>query len=206
MEKLVHHLDNKYNTKIINNQIFLPENLKRSGDSDLKGLPKVQLLGTGDVFATLNYIERIIVRYHWQTADIAPRLRGDTLLQTARNIWTWCRTMFRYTNDTMGTEELRTPYRSWVDRHRGIDCDDFTILVSSILIQLDIRPQLVMVAFNGNAGYSHIMVGIDCTVLAGKPFGGIIIDPVDTEFNRILPNITKTHIRDLSISKLVSTT
>jgi len=201
----------KYNTKVTDKQIFLPENLSGiDWTDDLEGIQHDNqeeiitgftgttfTIGPGDVFRTLDTIENVIKQYHPQVRKLAPKLRGSTTLQTCHNIWKWCHDNIKYAYDTPGYEELRTPARSWNDRFTGIDCDDFTILTASILIELGYQPQLIMVGFNDSNYFSHILTALNCHIENNQPTGGIIIDPVDTIFNRTLSNISNTYIRNM---------
>ncbi|HAA21848.1 MAG TPA: hypothetical protein DCP28_24915, partial [Cytophagales bacterium] len=64
---------------------------------------------------------------------------GQTKLETANNIWTFCYTHFQYKEDRKDREELRTPARAWHDRKSGIDCDCFSILVLALCNELGLE-------------------------------------------------------------------
>jgi hypothetical protein len=103
---------------------------------------------------TLQNMQRIAIRDQNQVADLASSLTGDTVEETCENIWMWLRTNTRYKLDRPGYEELRTPARSIVDGEKGlhnpnfgIDCDDYTILVSAMLLSLGIRHEYRVAAY-----------------------------------------------------------
>lgn len=75
----------------------------------------------------------------------------------------------RYKLDRAGFEQIRMPSKLWADGFG--DCEDFTILCSSILINLDV-PHTIRMADYGD-GWQHIYIKI----------GKITLDPVDATFN-----------------------
>jgi len=127
----------KYNTKVTNKQIFLPENLsgidwKKTNEEQLEGLDDELItgfngeafdIGIGDVFRTLDTIENVIKQYHKLVRELAPHLRGSSTLETCHNIRTWCCDKIKYAYDTTRYEEFRTPARLWNDRFMRIDSD-----------------------------------------------------------------------------------
>jgi len=188
VDELLQTILRKYNTKVSNGQLFISENLSginwHNEIEDLEDISgelitvfsgKTFTIGPGDVFKTLDTIEMVIRKYHIQVKELAPRLKGNSTLETCQKIWSWCRKNIKYAYDTPGYEELRTPARSWNDRFRGVDCDDFTILTSSILIELGYKPQLIIVAFNNNPYFGHIFTCLNCKIENNQPVGGIIL-------------------------------
>jgi hypothetical protein len=85
---------------------------------------------------------------------LAERLRGATVEATCRAIWNWVYQHVGYERDTPGYEQIRTPARSWADRQRGVDCDDYSVLIGSLLLALNIPFQLRVTAYKG--GWQHI--------------------------------------------------
>ncbi len=136
------------------------------------------VIADGRVEHTVRYIAKIVKDTLHQTAAISKVLQGKSLKDTCKNIWEFCYNHFQYTEDKFGIEQLRTPVRSWADRAKGIDCDCFTILQSSILANLGINHSLRITAYDGNSYYQHIYVVVPAT-------NGIIyiLDPVLDQFN-----------------------
>ncbi|MBI3136053.1 MAG: hypothetical protein HYZ14_15355 [Bacteroidetes bacterium] len=58
--------------------------------------------------------------------------------ETCKNVWNFCFKNIQYELDEQGKEQVRRPARAWRDRFRGIDCDDFVVMVGSILTNLGI--------------------------------------------------------------------
>lgn len=144
---------------------------------------------------TLKLIPQIVNETLWQTHKIAKVLKGRTLEETCRNIWEFVYKHIAYKKDENGKEQVRSPARTWHDRHNfltdkfgrriqgGVDCDCGTTLISSILSNLKIRHRLRIVKFANSLGitndhYSHIYP------IVPKPGGGYYtIDFVVHKFN-----------------------
>lgn len=91
-------------------------------------------------------------------------------------IWTFMYHHFQYKEDD--EEQIRTPLRSWRDRHTGIDCDCYAAFISSILLNLDIDHKLRVAKYKIDKPFQHIYVVAE---YEGKE---VIIDPVLHEFNK----------------------
>ena len=94
---------------------------------------------------------------------MASELEGDSVQHTANNIWHYLRANTRYKLDRDGFEELRTPARSLHDgklglsnKNYGIDCDDYTILVSALLLNLGIEHEYRVAAYKKKGKFQHI--------------------------------------------------
>jgi len=164
----------------------------------------------GSLDRTLETILSVTKNFNFQVSKLAEFLKADTLMQSCFNVWHFCVNNIKYKNDTYGYEEIRTPSRSWIDRHTGVDCDDFAIFCASLLMQMGYNPNFAIVAFNNNADFGHIYVVINST-LNNKPFNlndynggaitnGIVIDPVmKFIFNKHPLGITKAKIMNIQI-------
>lgn len=112
---------------------------------------------------TLANMQRIAYRDAYQVRELAQQLQGNTVAETAENIWNYLRANTRYKLDQHGIEELRTPARSLVDGKAGItnpamgiDCDDYTILISAILLNLGIKHEFRVTAYKEKGKFQHI--------------------------------------------------
>lgn len=111
----------------------------------------------GSVNDTVEEMEKIINHYAWQTAKIAPALKGKTLYDTCKNVWDFLYTHIKYREDDEGKEQLRTPSRSFAQRlSRGIDCDDFTIFCGTILKNLNIPFYIRIARYQGKDYFQHV--------------------------------------------------
>lgn len=105
-----------------------------------------------------------------QTSKISKVLEGDSIQDTCKNIFDFIWNHIEYKLDDSFREQLRTPNVTWHER-RG-DCDDFAIMISSILTHLGIKHVLRITQYLGRPGYEHIYV------IAFDGSDEIVIDPV----------------------------
>ena len=153
----------------------------------------VIVIGNGGLELTLTTILKTINENAPLICDFAETLKGDTLQQTAFNIWHYLKTNTIYTKDKPGFEEIRTPQRT-IDDKKG-DCDDYSIFSASVLKNLGYEPFLYVVAFRGSETYAHIYCGIE----------NIVIDGVMSEFDKHPEHITKTMLLNLNGKRTVLT-
>lgn len=166
--------------------------------TDLRATPgSIIRYGQGGLKQSLEVITDYIRTYAPQVRRLALHLNNNqpqttNYKQLAFNIWHFCKTNIHYAYDAPGKEQLRTPARSWNDRlpDAGIDCDDFSIFIASLLQMLSIPWRLKIVAFNGKENYSHIYVILPRD---GGNFqnGTITLDAVLNSFDDEPPGITK---------------
>ncbi len=130
--------------------------------SGYDGLRKT-LIKNASLDDTLKNMQRIARRDVPQVTALAQALQGDSVAITAQNIWNYLRENTRYKLDQNGIEELRTPARGLVDGRKGltdpnygIDCDDYTILISAILLNLNIRHEYRVTAYQQKGKFQHI--------------------------------------------------
>lgn len=93
---------------------------------------------SADVEDTLALIQKTVPQTLWQTKKIAQKLKGKTLDETCSNIWHFVYDHIKYKKDKEGVEQVRSPRRTWWERHRGVDCDCYTEFICSILLNLNI--------------------------------------------------------------------
>jgi len=103
---------------------------------------------------TIEAIKRIIDVQHPAVYKLALSLQADSDAQTFENIWNFVRQNIQYKNDDKGVEQLRTPQRTLHDKLG--DCDDFSILISAILTNLNIRHELIVAAYKSKNDWQHI--------------------------------------------------
>ena len=107
-----------------------------------------------DVHDTIFAIKRIIVQQYTVVSDLAKNLQGNNEQETFKNIWNFVRNNILYQNDEKGKEQLRRPQRTLHDKTG--DCDDFSILISSILMNLGIKHELLVTAYKKESQWQHI--------------------------------------------------
>ncbi|MFZ5552487.1 MAG: hypothetical protein ACOZCO_05170 [Bacteroidota bacterium] len=91
---------------------------------------------------TVDFIPKVVEETLNDTREIANRLKGETLFDSCKNIWQFVYGHIAYEKDEKGKEQIRRPARSWADRLRGVDCDDYTVFISSVLTHLGIPHSL----------------------------------------------------------------
>ncbi|MBI4945310.1 MAG: hypothetical protein HY840_02780 [Bacteroidetes bacterium] len=125
------------------------------------------------VYDTVKFIPKVVRETLPQTEGISKMLRGNTLSETCKNIWDFVYHHINYNKDEDGTEQIRSPARTWHDRSRGVDCDCYTVFISSILSNLKI-PHTLRIAKYRKDYFQHIYpivhktngkyITIDCVV------------------------------------------
>jgi hypothetical protein len=144
---------------------------------------------------TVAFLPSSILKTYKQTALIAPIFRGLTTKETCKNIWNWVYAHINYEKDDFGKEQIRSPRRSFWDRFRGVDCDDYTVFISTILCNLNIKHTLRVAKYSVKNGFQHIYpvvpigngnyITVDCVVDKFNyevPFIEKIDTPMDLEF------------------------
>ena len=144
----------------------------------------------GDVSSTVESCIEIVADHYREVEELAKHLQADTLKATCRNIFNFSYNYLQYKLDEQGTEQLRTPGRSWLDgqikfaqhgvKDSGIDCDDYSIFVGSILKNSGIPFKFRITKYDGKQNFQHIYVFVPCE---GDSEGEIIIDPVLSKFD-----------------------
>lgn len=140
----------------------------------------------GEVKDTLLSIVNLVRQSVTHTAKIAEVVKQDTLEKTLKAVWEFLYYNVQYQLDKPGTEELRSPRRSWHDRITGIDCDCFSIFCSSILCNLGISHRFRVTRYS-QPHWQHIYVIIP---KAGDN-GYYTVDAVLGQFNYEKPYTQK---------------
>lgn len=124
---------------------------------------------------TLRFIPQVVRETLFHTERIAQVLKGDDVRETCRNIWQFVYDHIAYKKDEDGKEQVRSPARAWHDRGniQGVDCDCYTVFISSILSNLKIRHKLRITKYKEDR-FQHIYpivplsdgtyITIDCVV------------------------------------------
>lgn len=135
---------------------------------------EVEIKRDADVSATVAFIPQVVLETLHDTNRISQLLKGDTLDETCSNIWHFVYNHIQYAKDKDGVEQIRRPARAWHDRTRGVDCDCYTVFISSVLTNLNI-PHIYRITKYKNRNYfQHIYpivptsngnyITIDCVV------------------------------------------
>lgn len=147
----------------------------------------------GTVYDTIEYCAQIVLKTLKDTKLISKLLKRGTLNDTCKAIFDFYYKHIQYEIDKPGVEQLRRPARAWQDRTKGIDCDCFTISVSSILTNLGIPHALRMVKLYGRDYFQHIYVIVPKFKNAdlSQRNNYYVIDPVLNHYNEEATHITE---------------
>lgn len=139
-----------------------PRNIRPGNEyNKFFGPPKRQdkyLSYAGTTNDTIEFMADIIKSTLDDTKRIAPVLKGKDLRRTLSNIFSFIFNHIQYKPDDPRNEELRRPNRAWADRSTGVDCDCYSILIGSILSNLNIPFALRMVKINNKPYFQHVYV------------------------------------------------
>lgn len=135
---------------------------------------EVEIKRDADVSATVAFIPQVVLETLHDTNQIAKILKGKTLDETCSNIWHFVYNHIQYAKDKDGVEQIRRPARAWYDRTRGVDCDCYTVFISSILTNLEIPHTYRITKYKNRSYFQHIYpivpikngehITIDCVV------------------------------------------
>lgn len=105
---------------------------------------------------TINLIRKLVYETKGDTKLLSRLLEGENLKTTCRNIWNFVYNHIRYRRDKAGVEQVRRPSRTWADRKKGVDCDCYTVFISSILANLSVPHRIRITKYGGKKHFQHI--------------------------------------------------
>ena len=142
----------------------------------------IQSEGKAKLHHTLNLVKRIVNDTLKDTQLIAKVLKRKDLYSTCEATWNFVYDHIQYAKDKAGVEQVRRPSRTWKDRESGVDCDCYTVFISSILTNLKIPHRLRITKYNGKSHFQHIY-----PIVPDKDGGYITIDCVTDQFDFEVP-------------------
>jgi hypothetical protein len=104
---------------------------------------------------TMAYIPEVVGKTLAQTRRLAAMLKGKTVYETCKNLWQFVYEHIQYRKDRQGYEQVRSPARTWHDRRQGVDCDCYSVFISSVLTNLGI-PHTLRITKYKQAHFQHI--------------------------------------------------
>ena len=133
-----------------------------------------------NVYHTVAFIPKVVNETLDQTKQLAELLKSNNTYETCKNIWHFVYEHINYKKDATGYEQIRSPARAWHDRYTGVDCDCYSVLISSILSNLGIPHTLRITKYHRDY-FQHIYPVV--------PFqnGYITMDCVTDRFNYEVP-------------------
>ncbi len=133
-----------------------------------------------DVTHTVAFIPKVVLETLHHTKALANQLKAASTYETCKAIWHFVYQHIAYKKDQEGYEQIRSPARAWHDRKTGVDCDCYSVFISSILTTLSI-PHILRITKYHRDYFQHIYPVV---VLQGKE---IPIDCVTDGFNYEVP-------------------
>ena len=148
----------------------------------------VRVQNNASVEDTVKWCGFVVQKYHKDTEKLANFLnnKSNTKKELFKNIFDFCYNHIQYHLDTPGTEQLRRPAQTWKDRVHGVDCDDFTMFIASVLHNLRTPFEFRITKYDYKPNYQHIYLIVPAD--NGKH---ITIDPVLDTFNYEKPFTAK---------------
>jgi hypothetical protein len=161
------------------------------------------------VYDTVRFIPQVVRETLFQTAKLAPLLKGSNVYETCKNIWEFVYTHIAYKKDEEGKEQIRSPARGWHDRFHGIDCDCYTVFISSILSNLKIKHKLRITKYSQDH-FQHIYpivpttggnyITVDCVVDRfnyEEPYTEKQDTKMELEYLNGIPSTNNVDVQDL---------
>ncbi|MCC6258068.1 MAG: hypothetical protein IT254_07090 [Chitinophagaceae bacterium] len=119
-----------------------------------------------------------------QLLRFAPYLKGNTVLETCYNIWSFWKTNIRYQVDAEGVQWVKTPAAVWASKF--CDCKSFSVAIACCLDALGIKGKFRFVSYGLNKEVpTHVYV------VAFHQGREIIIDCVWHSYNSEKPYTKK---------------
>ncbi len=133
-----------------------------------------------NVYHTVAFIPKVVNETLDQTKQLSELLKSNNTYETCKNIWHFVYEHINYKKDATGYEQIRSPARAWHDRFTGVDCDCYSVFISSILSNLGIPHTLRITKYHRDY-FQHIYPVV--------PFqnGYITLDCVTDRFNYEVP-------------------
>ena len=151
--------------------------------------------GKAKLHHTINLIRDLVWETKEDTKLLAQLLKGKYLKETCRNIWEFVYSHINYHRDKTGIEQVRRPSRTWADRKKGVDCDCYTVFISSILTNLGIPHSIRITKYNGKRYFQHIypVVSTEACATAKTDNTQLTVGPSpDGKFNKA--SLTPTNV------------
>ncbi len=158
---------------------------------------------------TVRFIPQVVQETLFQTAKLAPLLKGKNVYETCKNIWDFVYEHIAYKKDEEGKEQIRSPARGWHDRFHGIDCDCYTVFISSILSNLKIKHKLRITKYKQDH-FQHIYpivpttggnyITVDCVVDRfnyEEPYSEKQDTTMELEYLNGVPSTNNVDVQDL---------
>lgn len=115
------------------------------------------VLGKGDTDYSIEKMVEWILENQHQTLKVSKLLEKSSLQDTCLSIHDFLYWHFQYKAD-LSDQLLRSPACAWKQRVDGIDCKSYSIIASSILLNLGINHYIRKVAYTAPDEFTHVYV------------------------------------------------
>lgn len=89
-------------------------------------------------------------------ARFAQRIKGPTVLQTLKNLWTFTKFNVPYVLDELGTQDIQTAPAIWW--RKQCDCKGYALFIQSILKPLGIHSNLKFASYDPTRDVTHVYI------------------------------------------------
>lgn len=113
-----------------------------------------------------------------ETAAFAKHIKGPTLEDTLRNLWTFVKRNLIYKVDPSGEQWIQRPSRAW-HGNKIVDCKSYSLFIGSVLKSLGIESCFRFVSYSSAKIYTHVYVVVP---VYGKSY--YTLDCCMNEFNK----------------------
>lgn len=156
-------------------------------------------LGNGNTFDTVRLIKQWVVKYNYQTKEVAKLLQRSSLKETCDKIYWFLYNHIQYKADGF-EQNLRSPACAFKQRVEGVDCKTYSIFASCLLVNLGIRHyirQIKQPSFKPEL-FSHVYVIVPLNQETGDTKDGYFIIDGTTSNNRE-PIYTMAHDTEVNL-------
>ncbi|TPG44361.1 hypothetical protein [Flavobacterium pectinovorum] len=156
-------------------------------------------LGNGNTFDTVRMIKQMVVKYNYQTKEVAKVLQQSSLKETCDKIYWFLYNLIQYKADGI-EQNLRSPACAFKQRVSGVDCKTYSIFASCLLANMGIRHyirQIKQPSFRPDL-YTHVYVIVPLNQETGDIKDGYFIIDGTTSNNRE-PIYTMAHDTDVNL-------
>lgn len=142
-------------------------------------------LGNGNTFNTVRLIKSWVVKYNYQTKEVAKLLQQSSLKETCDKIYWFLYNHIQYRADGF-EQNLRSPACAFKQRVEGVDCKTYSIFASCLLVNMGIKHfirQIKQPSFKPEL-FTHVYVIVPLNQKTGDIKQGYFIIDGTTSNNR----------------------
>lgn len=142
-------------------------------------------LETANTFYSVAMIKKFVETFYKQVSRLAPVLKGNSVEETAKNIHVFLWNHVQYQIDYV-TQHIRSPANIWANRNNGVECKNFSLFTSAILVNLGIKHYIRQIK-NANfkpKQYTHVYIVVPKNQVTGDLKEGYFVIDATSRYNR----------------------